>query len=49
MLFFQSVSEALYSVKCVGSKLMLAFSNLSEFPFVKGENGTDHIQADQGR
>lgn len=41
---FQSVSEGFYSIKCVGIKLMLVFSNLSELPFVKGENGGDYMQ-----
>lgn len=41
---FQSVSGNFYSIKHLGINLSLVFSNLSEFPFVKGENGVDYIQ-----
>lgn len=41
---FQRVSEGFYSIKHVGIKLMLVFSKLREFPFVKGENGIGYVQ-----
>ena len=44
---FQGVWEGFYSAKHICIKILLVFSNLSEFPIVKGENSVDYMQGGQ--